>query len=69
MNELKVGEHDILSYVKPDTLWGALAYFVIFVLLAIGLSRALRTAVRATLAGSGKSIEPRTVFCSKWARP
>ena len=53
MNELKVGEHDVLSYVKPDTLWGALAYLVIFVLLAIGLSRALRTAVRATLIGSG----------------
>jgi small conductance mechanosensitive channel len=54
MNELKVGEHDVLSYVKPDTLWGALAYFVIFVLLAIGLSRALRTAVRAMLVGSGQ---------------
>jgi small conductance mechanosensitive channel len=53
MNELKVGEHDILSYVKPDTLWGAVAYLVIFILLAIGLSRALRTAVRATLAGGG----------------
>jgi small conductance mechanosensitive channel len=54
MNELKVGEHDVLSYVKPNTLWGALAYFVIFVLLAIGLSRALRTAVRAMLVGSGQ---------------
>jgi hypothetical protein len=31
MNELQVGEHDLLKYLKPDTLLGALAYLVILV--------------------------------------
>jgi hypothetical protein len=35
MNGLKTDEQDLLSYVKPDTLWGALAYLVIFFALAM----------------------------------
>jgi hypothetical protein len=38
MNDLKVGEHDILSYLKPDTFIGALAYFMVFVLAAMLLT-------------------------------
>ncbi len=52
-SDLQAGEHDVLSYIKPDTLIGALAYLIIFVLLATILSRVLRTAVRAALAKGG----------------
>jgi small conductance mechanosensitive channel len=52
-NELKTGEHDILSFVRPDTLIGALAYLLIFVATAMVLSRLLRGAVHASMSRSG----------------
>ena len=52
-NDLKVGEHDLLSVIKPDTLIGALAYLAIFVLIALILSRAVRSAVHASMTRSG----------------
>jgi small-conductance mechanosensitive channel len=53
MNDLKLGERDLLSYVKPDTLLGALIYLALFVVLALLLSRALRTAVHAAMTRKG----------------
>jgi small conductance mechanosensitive channel len=53
MNELNVGEHDLLKYLKPDTLIGALAYLVIFILVAQLLSRTLRAAVHAAMTRKG----------------
>ncbi len=53
MNDLKLGEHDILSFVKPDTLWGALVYLAVFVVVAMLLSRALRAAVNASMIRNG----------------
>jgi small conductance mechanosensitive channel len=53
MNEIKVGEHDILSYLKPDTVWGAIAYLVLFVVTAMLLSRGLRAAVHASMTRKG----------------
>jgi small conductance mechanosensitive channel len=53
MNELQVGEHDLLKYLKPDTLIGALAYLVIFILVAQLLSRTLRAAVHAAMTRKG----------------
>ena len=53
MNDLKVGEHDVLSFLKPDTLLGALVYLVIFLLAALILSRTLRTIVHAAMTRSG----------------
>jgi small-conductance mechanosensitive channel len=53
MNGLKADEQDILSIVKPDTLWGALAYLVIFTFLAMLSSRALRAAVHAAMTRKG----------------
>jgi hypothetical protein len=52
MNDLKVGEHDLLQYLKPDTLMGAIAYLVIFILAALLLSRTLRAAVHAAMTRS-----------------
>ena len=53
MNDLKVGEHDVLSFLKPDTLLGALVYLVIFVAVALVLSRSLRTVVHAAMTRQG----------------
>jgi small-conductance mechanosensitive channel len=53
MHELITGEHDQLSLVKPDTLLGAVLYLVIFVLFALILSRAVRTAVHAAMTRQG----------------
>jgi small conductance mechanosensitive channel len=53
MNVLETDERDVLSFVRPDTLWGALAYLVIFVVLAMLLSRGLRAAVHAAMTRNG----------------
>jgi len=53
MNKLETGEHDLLSYVRPDTLIGALTYLVIFVGAALVLSRLLRGAVHASMSRGG----------------
>jgi small conductance mechanosensitive channel len=53
MNVLKTDEQDVLSFVRPDTLWGALAYLVIFVVLAMVLSKGLRAAVHAAMTRNG----------------
>ena len=53
MSELDIGERDVLRFLRPDTLLGALVYLVLFVLLAMLASRALRTAVHASMTRSG----------------
>jgi small conductance mechanosensitive channel len=53
MNEIKVGEHDLLSFLRPDTLWGALIYFVVFVALASLISKGFRAAAHASLTSKG----------------
>jgi small conductance mechanosensitive channel len=53
MNDLLVGEHDVLSYLKPDTLLGALVYLVVFLFMGMVLSRTLRTLVHAALTRKG----------------
>lgn len=53
MNDLKVGEHDVLSFLKPDTLLGALVYLVVFLLAALILARILRTLVHAAMTRRG----------------
>lgn len=53
MKELKIGEYDLLSFLKPDTFVGAFGYLVLFVVTAMVLSRALRTAVHAAMTREG----------------
>jgi small conductance mechanosensitive channel len=53
MNDLQVGEHDLLHYLKPDTIWGALGYLALFMILAWALARALRAAVNASMIRNG----------------
>jgi small conductance mechanosensitive channel len=53
MNGLKTDEQDMLSFVSPNTLLGALAYLAIFLTVALVLSRALRAAVGAAMTRKG----------------
>jgi small conductance mechanosensitive channel len=53
MSGLRTDEQDVLSFVRPDTLLGALAYLAIFLAVALLLSRALRAAVHAAMTRKG----------------
>ena len=53
MNDLQTTEHDVLSFLRPDTLFGALVYLVIFVTAALLFARALRSVVHAALTRQG----------------
>jgi small conductance mechanosensitive channel len=53
LKDVQIGEHDILSFLKPDSLWGALIYLVIFVFIALLFSRILRAAVHASMTRQG----------------
>ena len=49
MGELKIGWDDVLQHLHPGTLVGALFYLALSVLLALVLSRLLRTTVHEVL--------------------
>jgi small conductance mechanosensitive channel len=49
MGDLKLGWHDILQHLHPDTLIGAVVYLLLTVLLALLLSALLRATVRGAL--------------------
>ncbi len=49
MKDLWTGWHDVLSHLQPDTFVGALVYLLLFVLVALLLSRLLRITVRGAL--------------------
>jgi small conductance mechanosensitive channel len=53
MNEIEAGEHDLLAFLKPDTLWGALVYFAIFLMVAVLVSRGFRAAAHASMTRKG----------------
>jgi small conductance mechanosensitive channel len=61
MNDLKTGEHDVLSFLHPDTLFGALIYLGVFLVVALLCSRVLRTVVHAALTRQGQHIDRTTV--------
>ena len=53
MNEFRVGARDLLSFVSPASLLGAVFYLALFIILALLLSRGLRAAVHASLTRRG----------------
>jgi small conductance mechanosensitive channel len=53
LNEIQAGEHDLLAFLKPDTLWGALIYFAIFLMMAVLVSRGFRAAAHASMTRKG----------------
>jgi small conductance mechanosensitive channel len=50
MHDVKTWQQDLMSFIKPDEPIGAIVYFVLFVTVALLLSRGLRAAVRTALA-------------------
>ncbi|HEX3398439.1 MAG TPA: mechanosensitive ion channel family protein [Steroidobacteraceae bacterium] len=53
IKEVELGEHDIMAFLKPDSLWGALIYLAIFVLLASIVARVFRAAVHGSMTRKG----------------
>lgn len=53
MNDIKLGEHDVVAFLSPGTLLGALVYLVIFVIAAMVLTRVLRIAVHTAMTRAG----------------
>ncbi len=53
VKDVQVGGHEILAFLRPDSLWGALIYLVVFVLLASLMSRILRAGVHASMTRKG----------------
>jgi small conductance mechanosensitive channel len=53
IKDVKVGGHEITSFMSPDSLWGALIYLIVFVLLASLMSRLLRAGVHASMTRKG----------------
>ncbi len=53
IKDITQGEHHILSFLRPDSLWGALIYLGVFVLLALLMSRILRAGVHASMTRKG----------------
>jgi small-conductance mechanosensitive channel len=52
-HDIRLGEHDLLSTFRPDTLTGAIVYLVLFVIVAMVLSRMLRLFVHAAMTRQG----------------
>jgi small conductance mechanosensitive channel len=61
MSELALGEHDVLSTLRPDSLIGALVYLAVFVIVAMLLSRGLRAAVHAAMTRHAGHIDLTTI--------
>jgi small-conductance mechanosensitive channel len=54
IDTLKLGERDMLSFLRPDTLVGALVYLALFLFIGLVLSRLLRAAVHAAMIREGR---------------
>jgi small conductance mechanosensitive channel len=53
MHDLRIGEQDILSLLRPDSFVGAGLYLLVFIVLALLLSRGLRLAVHSAMIRQG----------------
>ena len=58
---LKVGETEILSFLNPDSVIGALIYLVLFVTVALILSRVQRRVLHAAMTRKGHLIDLTTI--------
>ena len=53
MHDVRIGELDLLSVLRPDSFAGACVYLLVFIVLALALSRGLRLAVHSALTRQG----------------
>src|SRR5579864_3745167 len=61
MRDLQAGEHDLLRLLSPDSLLGAGVYLLIFLVLALVLSRLLRLALGTAMSRHAAHIDRTTV--------
>ena len=61
MRDLQAGEHDLLGLLSPDSLLGAGVYLLIFLVLALILSRVLRLALGTAMERHAAHIDRTTV--------
>jgi small conductance mechanosensitive channel len=61
MRDLQAGEHDLLRLLSPDSLLGAGVYLLIFLVLALILSRLLRLALGSAMSRHAAHIDRTTV--------
>jgi len=61
MHALEVAADDLVSHVRPDRVFGAALYLVIFVVVAMLLSRVLRAAVHTAMAKQGQHLDRTTM--------
>ncbi len=54
VSALRLGEHDLLSFLRPDTLVGSLVYLALFLLAGLILARLLRAGVHAAMTREGR---------------
>jgi small-conductance mechanosensitive channel len=53
VHDVKLDEYDLLSLLKPDTVFGAFVYLALFFIVALLFSRGLRAAVHAAMTRQG----------------
>jgi small conductance mechanosensitive channel len=53
MNEVRLDVENAVAFVKPDSVLGAVAYLMIFLVIAMLLSRAHRSGVHAAMTRKG----------------
>jgi small conductance mechanosensitive channel len=53
MQDLKLGADDVLARLSPDSLLGAIAYLLLFMVVALLLARGLRAAVHGAMTRQG----------------
>ncbi|HLY52884.1 MAG TPA: mechanosensitive ion channel family protein [Steroidobacteraceae bacterium] len=61
MRDLQAGEHDLLRLLSPDSLLGAGVYLLIFLVLALVLSRVLRLGLGTAMGRHAAHIDRTTV--------
>lgn len=61
MSDVKVGEQDLLKLLSPDSLLGAVVYLLLFVVLALILSRVLRLALGSAMARHAAHVDRTSV--------
>jgi small conductance mechanosensitive channel len=65
MHDLRIGEQDIVHAVSPDSFLGAILYLLVFIVVAVLLSRGLRLALHSALAAHGHIDRTATNFLAR----
>jgi small conductance mechanosensitive channel len=61
MHDLEIAADELLAHIRPDRFVGAALYLVLFVFVAMLLSRAVRMAVHTAMAKQGQHLDRTTM--------